>query len=218
MSEPSLSASTNGLVAEPSLSPPANSIGIAAVPMQECLNCDATVEAVYCGACGQRVVDLEAPTWVFVRPVRPARTACLRLLYAAGLGAILLGCTGGPVGEDTRLPSGFESIYGRWTWVRSCCGISGTPQTPESAGYTMDMVFGRPDILRVYRNAELVTTTAFVVQVERRAGRTVAFLTQTPGPGVIEIRLRADTLELVPGCADCPADRFERAATASVPQ
>ena len=76
----------------------------------------------------------------------------------------------------------------------------------------MLLEFDRSDTLRAYRDGALVRKDPFGIRVEPRQGRTAAFLTWgTEDPG-IELRLRADTLELIRDCADCPSDRFERAS------
>ena len=65
--------------------------------------------------------------------------------------------------------------------------------------------------MRVYRNGLLLSTTTFSIRLDRQQDRTVALLRQGTGQYAEEIRLRADTLELVPQCYDCATARYQRA-------
>jgi hypothetical protein len=144
--------------------------------------------------------------------MRRSRATIARALLACIALTIAAGCGDGPTESGSSLPPGFDGLYGRWDWVRSCCGISGTPTTPQSTGFTMLIEFERSDTLRTYRDGALLRKDGFDIRLEPRPGRIAAFLLIGTDNPDIEVRLRADTLELIRTCADCPSDRFERSA------
>ena len=141
-------------------------------------------------------------------------TTAAGTLCASALSLLMLGCSDGSLEPSSPLPPEFdlEALYGRWAWVSTCCGFGGGPSdTPASTGSTGLLVFEPTGALRSYRNASLVVTTTFAVRIENQQGRDVVLLSRGDRSFSEELRLRADTLELVPPCFDCATSRFERA-------
>jgi hypothetical protein len=124
--------------------------------------------------------------------------------------AVVSSCGGGVT--ESPLRRDLDALYGQWTWVYSCCGISGSPETPETTGQSRLLVIERPGTIRFYRDSDLIASSDFTVRFERRSGRDVAWLVlegSSTEPET-ELRLRDDTLELIRTCADCPSERYER--------
>jgi len=118
----------------------------------------------------------------------------------------LAGCGDGPTSADD---SRAEVLYGSWTWVYSCCGITGEPDTPASTGTSMTYVFEPPNVWRVYRNEALVSTTTFTLVRSGTVGHSTLLFAAVGWDA--EVRVQGNTLEIIPRhCADCTTDRFER--------
>ena len=69
-----------------------------------------------------------------------------------------LACSSDPVVPTNELP---EALFGSWSWTGASGGIAGVSITPESAGYTMTLVFAALDQVSLFRGGVVQASTTF---------------------------------------------------------
>ena len=84
--------------------------------------------------------------------------------YGVGVAALLIGAVLSGCGSSTE-PLVEHDIVGTWDWVESSGGVAGTTQTPETAGYTLQVKFAQSGVVEVRRDGALETSTGYMVLV-----------------------------------------------------
>ena len=137
---------------------------------------------------------------------------------AAAVLALTVGaCSSDPVGPDLSV----ELLYGAWDWVSSEGGIAGTRRTPETEGFTQQLVIAEPNRIELFRDGELVESSTFVFtpSADPEDGFSEAVLMyDEPLFGVEQQEVRFDpdgNLVLTDPCCDRFVNVFSPAASGS---
>ena len=107
-------------------------------------------------------------------------------------------------------PEFSPNIFGGWSWITSCGGISYTCHTPKSRNYEVKLVFKPDSILDSYRNDTLMSSVKFHTYISPTSN--------FPGtPGVIKystVQLKfsiiQDTLHFIDFCCDGYESTYKR--------
>lgn len=109
-----------------------------------------------------------------------------------------------------------EAISGRWLWTSSSGGISGRQNmTPETAGYTRVIQFGRDGVFREFHDGRLVVSNSFTIVKKKTIfghGRKVICFADTTGQLMDQVimKLTATELCLADPCHDCFGHSYVR--------
>jgi hypothetical protein len=108
-----------------------------------------------------------------------------------------------------------ERLYGSWTWVTSCGGITGQCLTPSSVGYTQRLELRRDGIADLYRDDTLYLRRRFRLDSrESTGGREVVIQYADIGSNhfgrYLAQAVRFEGLDLIlsDGCCDLYDDRY----------
>ncbi|MEN8144437.1 MAG: hypothetical protein ABFS14_05740 [Gemmatimonadota bacterium] len=88
--------------------------------------------------------------------IRLTRRASPGLLLTAAIGLLASGCGEEPTGPDLE-----SRILGSWEWVSATGGIAGVVITPESEGFTRQLVLSAPGTAQLLRDGVLEITSDY---------------------------------------------------------
>lgn len=108
--------------------------------------------------------------------------------------------------EDCAVPT---TVIGEWTWVKSVGGFAGHTITPESEGYTKQLVID-DHFYTEYINDSIIHTTQYDLRFDPDSLFGTPYLIWFDTGGIFAYNLEGDQFEIIVPCADCYNHYYSR--------
>ncbi len=108
--------------------------------------------------------------------------------------------------EDCTVPT---TVIGEWTWVKSVGGFAGHTITPESEGYTKQLVID-DHFYTEYIDDSIDFNTQYDLRVQQDSVFETPYVIWFDLGGMVAYKYEGDQLEIIEVCADCYSHFYSR--------